>query len=66
VPGVTYSGIRGAYNFAPHSIRTRSRSLYGVGKPLNEITHIAKRFRLVGISKPEDIVSNRNKLKTNK
>lgn len=63
VPGVTYSGIRGSYDFGPHN-RKKKRSLYGAWKPDSEVTHIAKKYKALGISKPEDITSGRRSRKS--
>lgn len=63
VPGITYSGIRGVYDFPPHN-RKKKRSLYAAWKPIEKVTHIAKKYRALGISKPEDIASGRRSRKS--
>lgn len=60
-PGITYTGIRGAYDFDAHTARRKRRSLYGNSKPLEELTHIAKKYRLVGIRDVKDIKTGRGK-----
>lgn len=59
VPGVTYSGIRGAFDFKGHLGKVRRRSFYGMKRPKHTIIHIAKRFRAQGISDVADIMSMR-------
>lgn len=44
VPVVNYTCIRGVYDFEP--LRTkRRRSIYGLGRPLDVIVHVRRRFR---------------------
>jgi len=62
VPGVTYSGIRGVFNFQPHSIRRKRRSFYGNPRSVEMITRISKRARLAGFRTPEDVINARIKL----
>lgn len=36
-PGVTYSGIRGAFDFRGHQDKTYRRSFYGIKRPVDTI-----------------------------
>lgn len=49
-PGVTYSGVRGAYDFKGHLGRNTRRSFYGLKRPKHKIVHIPKKMRALGIT----------------
>lgn len=45
LPGVRFTCIRGVYDFAGLSTKTRRRSIYGVKRPVDKIKRIRRRFR---------------------
>ena len=59
VPGVTYSAIRGAYDFRGHFNKIRRRSFYGLKRPTASIKHIPHHMRKQGIRTIAEIVNLR-------
>ena len=49
LPGVSYSLIRGIYDFAPLFSKKKRRSIYGVSRPDGLTKYIKKRDRSIGI-----------------
>jgi small subunit ribosomal protein S12 len=45
LPGVSYTAIRGVYDFSPVVGKIKRRSVYGVGRPSGFSTHIRRCFR---------------------
>jgi small subunit ribosomal protein S12 len=58
-PGVTYSGIRGAFDFKPHHDKVYRRSFYGVKRKPESIKYVPKMLRRQGIKSVADIVRTR-------
>lgn len=48
LPGVSYTVIRGVYDFSKVFGKKRRRSIYGVGRPEGLSTYVRKRNRNVG------------------
>lgn len=61
-PGVTYSGIRGAYDFKPHVDKISRRSFYGVKRRAEGIKYISKMLRKQGIKSVAEIIRGRSVL----
>ena len=49
VPGVTYTAIRGGYDFSGNFNKTKRRSFYVLKRPTSSIKHIPKHMRKQGI-----------------
>jgi small subunit ribosomal protein S12 len=45
LPGVSYSLVRGVYDFPPLFGKKKRRSFYGVERPTNSITFIRRKLR---------------------
>ena len=59
-PGVTYSGIRGAFDFKPHHDKEYRRSFYGVKRRTDTIAYVPRILRRQGIKTVAEIVRTRN------
>jgi len=55
VPGISYTGIRGVFNFKPHVGRKKRRSFYGNKRPLELITRIPKYLIKAGLKTLMDV-----------
>ncbi len=60
-PGVTYSGIRGVYDFRGHADKTRRRSFYGLKRPQELIKRIRKSMRKQGIKTIAEVLLARGR-----
>ena len=60
-PGVTYSGIRGAYDFRGHLERKKSRSFYGLKRPTANVARINRSVRKSGINTVEEYLRTRGR-----
>lgn len=45
LPGVSYSLVRGVYDFPPLFDKKKRRSFYGLSRPKNKINFIRRKFR---------------------
>jgi small subunit ribosomal protein S12 len=45
LPGVSYTAIRGVYDFSPFVGKKRRRSIYGVSRPAGYTKYIRRKFR---------------------
>lgn len=61
-PGVSYSGVRGAFDFKPHVDKISRRSLYGVKRRADMLKYIPKMLRKQGIKSVAEIIRGRGVL----